>query len=230
MMATPRSLAITDRRLLMPSGVAKPSDRAFLTVLNAWLDRLHVCRLDALQVREKDLDDASLFALTQHIVRHLRSKPNPRPRILVNGRFDIALAAGADGVHLAAAGLPIVCLQRATTNLRHLLVGRSTHAATEIQQAAREGIAYVTFGPLFPTPSKPSWNRPPGPASLRAATADGIPVLALGGIVDREQVQVAHRAGAHGVAAIRGFVERPEALCEEVRRLWPPASRLAEDL
>lgn len=206
----------------MPPGSGEPQDRAFLAVLDAWLDRLHACRLEAIQIREKDLDDASLYGLTRHIVRQIRSKSTPRPKILVNGRLDIALAAGADGVHLPTAGLPTLALRRATTQHRLRLVGRSAHDPAQVRLAADEGIDYVTFGPLFRTPSKSTWEHPPGPTGLRqAAAAAKIPLLALGGIVDAQQVRVAHRAGAYGVAAIRGFIERPEVLCQQVRRLWP---------
>lgn len=237
--AIPRSLAITDRRLLHPAGSKDPADRAFLTALDAWLDRLQACHLDALQVREKDLDDAPLFRLVRHIVEHFAASGQAGPRVLVNGRVDIALAAGAHGVHLPASGLPTSCLRPETADgaavaphpaIGSLLLGRSTHRLLEVQQAAREDVDYVTFGPLFATPSKASWTTPPGPDGVSQVSTWGIPVLALGGIVGPAQVAAAKAAGGHGVAAIRGFVESPEALCEAVREHWPTASTPGGDL
>lgn len=186
----PRLLAIGDRRSL-PAGTDYP----------AWLRSVAEAGVDAVQVREKDLDDRALFAL----VRTARSVLPPRVRLLVNGRADLALAAGADGVHLPAAGLPAPPLRALAHRLgRRLLIGRSTHRRSEVAAAHDEGVDYVTFGPVFPTPSKERYGPPPGLEGLREACGVGVPVLALGG-VDAERLQAVARAGAHGAAGIRGF-------------------------
>ena len=112
--ALPRLLAISDRRAL-PGG---------LTV-SAWLRTLAATvppGLVAVQIREKDLDDHDLLALA----RSARAVWEPPRLLLINGRIDVALAAGADGVHLPAAGLPLAPLRRlAARHDRPLLLGRS---------------------------------------------------------------------------------------------------------
>ena len=195
--ATPRMMAITDRRGLGPRSFA------------GWLRSLPPFGVDAVQVREKDLPDRELFAL----VREAREVLPAQVAVLVNGRLDIALAAGADGVHLPSAGLPAGPLRRWGEEVaggRGILVGRSTHSAAEVEEAARQDADYATFGPLFPTPSKERYGPPPGLAGLRRAARTGLPLIALGGI-DAEGAAEVLAAGAAGIAGIRVFQD-PAAL------------------
>ena len=209
----PRLLAISDRRSLPPE-----------TTFEAWLrllaDALLLTarrRTDALlavQIREKDLDDRRLLELVR---RGRELLPETVP-VLVNGRPDVALAAGADGVHLPAAGLPVAAVRRCAEAAgrprpRPFLVGRSTHAAEEVAVARGEGADYVTFGPVHPTPSKAAYGPPPGLEGLAAAVraAGGLPVIALGGVTP-ERLPPLAAAGAHGAAAIRAFQEAGSAL------------------
>jgi len=204
----PRLLAISDRRSL-PSGVG----------FDDWLRQLADSGVDAVQVREKDLDDRALFAL----VRRARSLLPSAVLLLVNGRADVALAAGADGVHLPAAGLPAAPLRALAARLgRRLVVGRSTHSPQEVEEARREGADYVTFGPLYATPSKAAYGAPPGLDGLRRAAAVGVPVLALGGVTDAARLVEAVRAGAAGVAGIRVFqdADAGAALVAAARRAF----------
>ncbi len=189
-----RLLAISDRRQL-PGGE-----------LDGWLAALAAAGVGAVALREKDLGGAALLALAVAARRRL----GPETLLLVNSRADVALAAGADGVHLPAAGLPIDALRRRFG--RRLLIGRSTHSLDEVEAAAAAGADYVTFGPVYPTPSKARYGPPPGLAGLRRAAAVGLPVYALGGVtIERlPEVEVA-AAGAHGAAGIRVFLD-PERL------------------
>jgi len=189
----PRLLAITDRRAL--------ADRALPQSFDTWLDELAAAGVDAVQVREKDLHDRALFAL----VRQVRDRLPTSVTVLVNGRLDVALAAGADGVHLPAAGLPAEPLRRwAREHGADPLIGRSTHTLEEVAAAHRDGVDYVLFGPVFATPSKRHYGAPPGPDALREACRVGLPVLALGGL-DADGLQVVADAGAAGAAGIRVF-------------------------
>jgi thiamine-phosphate pyrophosphorylase len=164
----------------------------------AWLAGLAAAGVDGVQVREKGLDDADLLALA----RAARELLPATTAVLVNGRLDVALAAGADGVHLPADGLPAAPLLAWARHLgRRPLVGRSTHRLSEVTAARDEGVDYVVFGPVFPSPGK---GEAVGLEALAAAARLGVPVLALGG-VDAERVSEAIAAGAHGVAAIRAF-------------------------
>lgn len=189
----PRLLAISDRRSLPPEDD-----------LAAWLRRLTAAGVEAVQLREKDLPDRDLFRLA----RQCRALLPPPFRLLINGRGDVALAAGADGVHLPAAGLPAAALRR-LWEVRALeqrpLLGRSTHSVEEVEAARDEGVDFVTFGPVYPTPSKARYGPPPGLDGLRRACAVGIPVLALGGVTAERMSELA-AAGAWGAAGIRVFL------------------------
>jgi thiamine-phosphate pyrophosphorylase len=193
----PRLMAITDRREGLD--LREPAAGPF----EDWLAELAGAGVDAVQIREKNLSDLEVYRLA-HRARTVLPK---RVLVLVNGRLDIALAAGADGVHLPAAGLPAAALRRWARSVApdsRIVIGRSTHTPEEVRRAGHEGVDYVTFGPLFPTPSKAGYGPPPGPEGLRRAVDEGVPVVALGGI-DAGGVGVAADAGAVGVAGIRAF-------------------------
>jgi thiamine-phosphate pyrophosphorylase len=119
----------------------------------------------------------------------------------VNDRFDLALLAGADGVHLGQEDLPP---ERLPAEARAaLLVGRSSHTLEHAAHAAREPVDYVAFGPLFGTASKESPYAARGVAWLRRVVAEvaPLPVVAIGGI-DAQHAGEALAAGARGVAVI----------------------------
>ena len=182
-------LAISDR-----AGLRRSAPRHSLP---AWARALAAAGVPALLLREKDLPDRAVHCPARTLRRRL-----PAPgRLLVSGRADIALAAGADGVHLPADGVPTAAVCRRFAG--SLLVGRSTHTLDEVAAAAEAGAGYVTFGPVFASPGK---GEPTGLDRLAAACAVGIPVLALGGIGLPELPLVA-AAGAAGAAGIRLFAD-----------------------
>ncbi len=183
--------------------------------LEAWLAGLSGSGVDAVQLREKGLADRAVLALA----RRARALLPQGVAVLVNGRADVALAAGCDGVHLPAAELPAAALRQRFGDA--LLIGRSTHDPEEVAAARRDGADYATFGPIFPTPGKLRYGDPPGLAGLTRAAARGLPVLALGGVGPEEMPAVA-AAGAAGAAAIRALAE-PEnrrRMVAAAQRLW----------
>jgi thiamine-phosphate pyrophosphorylase len=183
------------------------SDRASLGLPIAdWLRALGASGVGAVQLREKDLDDRDLYELA----RLARETLPPATRLLVNGRLDVALAAGADGVHLPADGVPAAPLRARFGP--GVLIGRSTHTVAEVERARDEGVDYVTFGPVWATPGK---GAPVGLAELARAAAAGLPVYALGGVTLERLGELA-AAGAAGAAAIRLF-QRPADLPEAAR-------------
>lgn len=178
-------LAISDRVRLAGLGIEMAD----------WLRAAGEAGLGAVQLREKDLDDRALYDLT----RLARSILPPAVRLLVNGRLDVALAAGADGVHLPADGAPAAALRARFGS--SVLIGRSAHTVAEVERARDEGADYATFGPVYPTPGK---GAPVAPGELARAAASGLPVYALGGIT-LERFDELAMAGSVGIAAIRLF-------------------------
>ncbi|HEX9945591.1 MAG TPA: thiamine phosphate synthase [Thermoanaerobaculia bacterium] len=172
------------------------SDQASLPLpMDGWLHALGEAGIGAVQIREKDLEDRALYGLA----RLARSALPPAVRLLVNGRIDVAVAAGADGVHLPADGVPVAPL-RARFGPR-MMIGRSTHRLEEVKRARDEGADYVTFGPVYETPGK---GAPVGLGELARAAAAGLPVYALGGVTLERFGELAG-AGVAGIAAIRLF-------------------------
>lgn len=195
-MRVPRLLAISDRKRLAGDSLA------------AWAAGLAALGVDAIELREKDLDDRRVLALADELVERL----GHRSRLVVNARLDIALASGAAGVHLPADGVPIAPLRRAFGE--SLLIGRSTHHPEEVAAARAEGADYVTFGPVFATPGKERFGPPAGLDGLSRAASRGLPVLAIGG-VGPDALPALSAAGAAGFAAIRMFHD-PAAAAQAV--------------
>ena len=153
------------------------------------------------QIREKSLSARVLYELTTRATAISRGS---RTRLLVNDRFDIARAAGADGVHLTSRSLPAnvvrsICDER-------FLIGVSTHSLESALDARAQGADFIVFGPVFETPSKQIFGEPQGLEKLREVTnaLKGFPVLAIGGI-NLDNAADCFRAGASGIAAIRLF-------------------------
>lgn len=156
--------------------------------------------VDYIQIREKDLPDRELYALACRVLESVGSTP---VRVLINARADIALAAGAHGVHLPARGMRASAVRSWTPE--GFLIGVSAHSVAEARRAGREGADYALFGPVFYTPSKAPYGPPLGLACLRRACGSvSIPVLGLGGIRP-ERVAAVLDAGAAGVAGITLF-------------------------
>lgn len=152
----------------------------------------------AIQLREKDLEGADLI----HLGRTLRSAFEGV--LIVNGDLEAALACDADGVHLPSDAPWRDVGPR--VRQRGLLLGVSTHSLEELAAASDAGAHYALFGPVFDSPEKRRFGPAQGLERLRQAVCVGLPVLAVGG-VDAGNAPAIARAGAHGVAAIRAFVD-----------------------
>jgi thiamine-phosphate pyrophosphorylase len=185
----PSLYLVTDRR--------QTHGRSLLDVVHAALDG----GVDAVQLREKDLGGAALLALAEEL-RGLTARYDAT--LLVNDRVDVALAAGADGVHLGQAGMPPGIARRLVGAER--LVAVSTHSLAEAVEAETAGANFVVFGPVYPTASKAAYGPPCGVEEVRAvAAAVRIPVLAIGGITVARTPEV-RAAGAAGVAVVSAIV------------------------
>lgn len=155
---------------------------------------------DWLQIREKDLPDRLLFGALRVLALEARRF---KTLLLLNGRPDLAAAAGAGGVHLPSSGLPISEVRRCFP--RPFFIARSCHRLVEVMTAAEEGADAVTLGPVYETPSKAGMGKPLGiDAFAEACELSPIPIIGLGGI-DRTRIPEVADAGAAGIAAIRLF-------------------------
>jgi len=150
------------------------------------------------QLRCKHGTDAQTLGLAREI-RTLTRRAGVT--FVMNDRFDLALACDADAVHLGQDDLPPARLP-AEARAR-LAVGRSTHDPAQAEEAVRERVDYVAFGPLFGTRSKASPFDARGAAALAAVAlrVAPLPVVAIGGI-DADNAHVALAAGARGIAVI----------------------------
>jgi len=182
---------------------------------------------DAVQVREKAAPALDLLTTCLALADALGGGG----RVLVNDRADVALAAGARGVHLAKKSLPAAAVRAIAPRL---LIGVSVHSVEEARAAARAGADYVTFGSVYPTGSHPG-QLPQGLDALAAVVAAvPIPVLAIGGITPANAAALV-ATGCAGVAVISAILDAPnpraaagalrralDAAPGEPRVLFPP--------
>ena len=197
---------VTDRR--------QTAGRPLYDVVHAALDG----GVRAVQLREKDLEGGELYRLAGRL-RDLTARY--AARLLINDRLDVALAAGADGVHLGQTSLPVSTARQLLGPDK--LIGVSTHSPDEI--TAAQGADFVVFGPVYFTPSKAGYGQPQGVARLRQAVRHSpVPVFAIGGI-QADRIAAVRSAGAHGVAlisALSAAAEPSRAAHELLARLGPP--------
>lgn len=152
------------------------------------------------QLRLKDVDPRELLGIARAFVARL-----PVP-VIVNDRADVALAAGAAGVHVGTDDIPAVALRRVVPP--DFIIGASVGSDDEVPFAV--GADYVGIGPVFPTASKVDAGVAIGPAELaRLVERAGLPAVAIGGI-DADNCRLALGAGANGVAVIRAIFAAPD--------------------
>jgi len=151
----------------------------------------------AVQLREKDLSGAELYRVA---VELRRITSDFGARFLINDRTDLALAVDADGVHIGVNNMPVATVRRVLGQGK--IIGYSAHAIDEALCAQADGADFVTFGPVYSTPSKLAFGAPCGVRRLaEAATALTIPVIALGGI-NQANISETLAAPVRGVAVI----------------------------
>jgi thiamine-phosphate pyrophosphorylase len=182
----PRLVLVTDRHAT--------GGRDLCDVVAAALD----AGLPAVQLRARDLSGRALFTLAER----LRALTAARGALLlVNDRADVAIAVGADGVHLGGGSMPVDAVRPLLAP--GALIGVSTHTPGECAATTAD---FAFFGPVFATPSKAAFGSPQGIHHLREATATArVPVLAIGGVTVAE-VPAVRAAGAAGVAVIRAVL------------------------
>ncbi len=194
--------------------------------------------VDFIQLRERDLSARELESLAREAARIIRENSHPtdtnrRTALLINSRTDVALASGADGVHLRSDDVSAAEVRAAWRHARPdnlaatPLISVACHSAKEVAQAFAEGADFALLAPVFGKPvfGKPVFDKKDAPSrgplglhDLRQACRTAIPVLALGG-VNLQNAESCRMAGAAGIAGIRLFQENNIATV--VRALRP---------
>ncbi len=161
----------------------------------------------AVQLREKDLSTKAFWDLAEEIYSLVEGIG---ARLLINDRADIAGPVGAFGVHLPENGMPVPAARKAMGGRG--IIGVSTHDPDKARRAEDEGADFVTYGPVYFTPSKAAYGEPVGLQNLETVTRLlSIPVFAIGGILPN-RVKPCVEAGAHGVAVISGILSAPDVM------------------
>jgi thiamine-phosphate pyrophosphorylase len=187
------------------------ADRASLDVVA----RVVAAGVDAIQVRAKGLGDRELVAFARAVVETV----GPRGvRVIVNDRVDVALAVGADGVHLGLGDLPVADARRLVPE--GFLVGATCRGPAHAERARRDGADYAGVGPVYASTTKAGLPEPIGLEVLRE-TATVIPAIAIAGITAARVPEVM-ATGAYGVAvvaAVWGSSDPPGAAKEIVEHV-----------
>ncbi|MBP8655265.1 MAG: thiamine phosphate synthase [Kiritimatiellae bacterium] len=168
------------------------------------------------QLREKQLGTREMLAEARALLAVLRPAGVP---LIINDRVDVALAAGADGVHVGQQDMPLADVRRLTP--RGWIVGVSAESLADAEQAARGGADYIGVSPVFATPTKTDAAPPLGLAGLRAIRAAvQTPLVAIGGIQPDNAAAVL-RAGADGLAVVSAILaaENPRQAAADLRRI-----------
>lgn len=199
--------------LQLPRPINYPitSGRTTIPDILRFLQNVVTAQLPLVQIREKSLAALELYELT---VRAAEITRGSKTRLLVNDRVDIALAAGADGVHLTSRSLPADVVRNISGP--DFLIGVSTHSLAEARVAQAAGADFVVFGPVFDTASKRAFGEPQGLDKLHDVTKalGDFPVLAIGGVT-RENLAACVDAGASGIAGISLFEHLGDDSCTD---------------
>lgn len=189
-----RLIVITDRRLALPRSVED--------VVEAVLD----AGVRAIQLRDKEASPRDLL----HQARRLRALTRSWDALLfINDRFDVALAAEADGVHLGPDDLPIAAVRKASPP--GFLIGGSTDDPDRARAMEKEGADYIGCGTVFPTSTKPDAGEVIGVERLeKVVSAVDIPVVGIGGVTAAGARLIARGSRAAGVAVIGAVMAAPD--------------------
>jgi thiamine-phosphate pyrophosphorylase len=188
----PRLYAITDRRL---SGLSHAEQVLRLSLGGAQL----------IQLREKQQGAREFFREAEAALIVARQRG---VRLIINDRVDIALALGADGVHLGQDDMPPEAARRILGE--HAVIGFSTHNEEQARLAASLPVDYLAIGPVFPTSSKDNPDPVVGPEGLRRVreAVPGLPLVAIGGITPENALETL-ASGADSLAVISALLADP---------------------
>lgn len=182
---------ILDRQMELPYGMAELARQV--------IENGATC----IQVRLKDEPDRDILDFASRAVRF--AAPHAVP-VIVNDRLDIALAAGAAGVHLGESDLPVAVARRLAGP--DLVVGASAVRPENARQAEQDGADYVGVGPVFATPVKPEAEVIPAGTIAAVRRIISLPIVAIGGI-NETNLHIPLAEGADGIAVISALRQCP---------------------
>ncbi len=199
----------------------KSAMRLYAVTDRHWLGEHTLCQqveaalqggVTCVQLREKHLPDQELLALAKDLAPLCRRYGVP---FIVNDRPDIALAVGADGVHLGQEDLQIAKARAAVGN--RLLIGASAHTVEEALEARRQGADYLGVGAVFATGTKTNVTEMPRETLRAICRAVDIPVVAIGGIT-KDNLHLLSGTGIDGIAVVSAIFAQPDcrAAAEEL--------------
>ncbi|MDP4220947.1 MAG: thiamine phosphate synthase [Bacteroidota bacterium] len=202
-----RLCLVTNRNLLPPDTLV---DR---------IARLAECGLRAVQIREKDLSARDVISLAEKVRKRTTAHSLD---LFINDRADIARAVRADGLHIPEHGFPV---DEARRVVAEKLIGKSAHSLESALKWESEGADFITFGPIYDTPSKREFGKPQGLETLREICFQvKIPVFAIGGMTP-ERSGYCIDQGAHGIFVMGDLLqsEDPISRFSEYTAILPPA-------
>ncbi len=164
-----------------------------------------ICRgkADIVQLRLKNISDRDFFYIGKKAIKIVRKY---NVLFLINDRLDIALLIGADGVHLGQEDLPLKEIKNTKLKIKNFIIGISTHNLTQAKEAEKDAATYISFGPIFNSPTKPEL-KPVGLELLKEVKKKvKIPVVAIGGI-NEENICEVKKTGVDSVAVISAITK-----------------------
>lgn len=179
------------------------------------IDRLISGGATLIQLRDKHADPRDFYRQAEAALQVTRAH---NVRLIINDRVDVALALGADGVHLGQTDMPVEAARLLLGE--RVIIGISTHNLEQVEVGAKRPVDYVAFGPIFMTATKENPDPIAGLEALRAVRTivGDLPVVAIGGIT-LANAEEAWRAGADAVSSIAALVSDPARIPEKMRQM-----------
>jgi len=222
-MSKTKTKSIPEFGLYLITGGDAANDAGFFDKIKGALDG----GVRAVQLREKNLNGRDLLAAAERLRLLTREYG---ALLFINDRADVAKLSGADGVHLGQNGISPAAARKALGG--EALIGVSAHNLTEARKAEEDHANFITFGPVYQTPSKAQWGPPLGLKPLKEITGlVNIPVYAVGGI-NKDRVEEVIASGASGIAVISAILsssdvrKSAEELVHELGRVRSSRSQL----
>lgn len=167
------------------------------------------------QLREKDMDDAAFLWEAREIRALCRQYEVP---FIVNDNVDVAIACGADGIHVGQEDMAAAEVRRLAGE--GMILGVSVHTVEEALEAVQNGADYLGLGAVFPTSTKTDVDQMPNKTLRAICDAVDVPVVAIGGI-NRDNIGKLSGSGVDGVALVSAIFSADdiEAVCRELRQM-----------